>query len=435
MATSHEPFVVVVGAGPSGLLLALLLARRGVPVQLIDLANEEDDQPRATHYGPPAVYELERAGVLDDVRAEGFLPSGVAWRAFDLSVIAELDATVLEDYPHRMVCLPLNRLSKILVKHLENSASATIHWQHKVLSLGQDDDSAWVQVDTPAGLKTISAPYIVGCDGANSQIRRSLFGQWEFPGTTWKEQVVATNIYYDFYKYGLGDANFIVDRENWYMASRITNDGLWRVTYGDVPGHTTEELRARLPEKFRTMLPGNPGPDDYKLANFSPYKVHQRLAKKMRVGRFCLAADAAHLCNPFGGLGLTGGMVDVGGLYDCLAGIFEGKADDSILDKYDEVRRTKYSEIINPVSTENFKRVFDQTANEARERDDFLILCKTLADDPQKSKEFQMGANAIQHDFTQYYNEAETLKEGRSPNGPVKGTAASRMVTAMGVTD
>jgi 2-polyprenyl-6-methoxyphenol hydroxylase-like FAD-dependent oxidoreductase len=82
------------------------------------------------------------------------------------------------------------------------------------------------------------------------------------------------------------------------MAARISNDGMWRVSYGEIPGLSPEELRARQPMKFEKMLPGHPKPGEYKLANFSPYKIHQRLAEKMRVGRFLLAADAAHLCNP-----------------------------------------------------------------------------------------------------------------------------------------
>ena len=82
------------------------------------------------------------------------------------------------------------------------------------------------------------------------------------------------------------------------MASRISNDGLWRVTYGEIPGLSHEELLQRQPAKFQQFLPGHPKPDEYKIVNISPYKVHQRLAERMRVGRFLLAADAAHLCNP-----------------------------------------------------------------------------------------------------------------------------------------
>lgn len=78
------------------------------------------------------------------------------------------------------------------------------------------------------------------------------------------------------------------------MAAIIQEDGLWRVTYGETPGLTHEQLRERQPWKFETILPGHPKPDEYKIVNFAPYKMHQRLADTMRVGRFMLAADAAH---------------------------------------------------------------------------------------------------------------------------------------------
>lgn len=78
------------------------------------------------------------------------------------------------------------------------------------------------------------------------------------------------------------------------MAAKIGKDGLYRITYGELPGLTHEQLRERQPWKFEAMLPGHPKPDEYRIVNFSPYRIHQRLAPSMRVGRFCLAADAAH---------------------------------------------------------------------------------------------------------------------------------------------
>jgi 2-polyprenyl-6-methoxyphenol hydroxylase-like FAD-dependent oxidoreductase len=120
------------------------------------------------------------------------------------------------------------------------------------------------------------------------------------------------------------------------------------------------------------MLPGHPKPGQYKLDNISPYKIHQRCAEKFRMGRFLLAADAAHLCNPFGGLGLTGGIVDVGGLSDCLVGLSEGVADPSILDKYDEIRRAMWHDVINVVSSANIRRLNDQDPDKALENDDWL---------------------------------------------------------------
>lgn len=82
------------------------------------------------------------------------------------------------------------------------------------------------------------------------------------------------------------------------MAARISKQNLWRVTYGDIPGLTNEEYAERLPMRYKEILPGQPEPSEYEITNIGPYKMHQRLAKSMRVGRFLLAGDAAHLCNP-----------------------------------------------------------------------------------------------------------------------------------------
>ncbi|KAH8812372.1 hypothetical protein F5884DRAFT_785200 [Xylogone sp. PMI_703] len=406
MATS-DPWAIIVGAGPSGLLLALLLAKNGVPVHVVDMNDKLDERPRATHYGPPAVHELVRAGVAHEIREKGFVPGAVAWRKLDGTIIAKLENKAEPgDILNEILCLPLNQLGQILLRHVSEQPSAKVSWSHKVVGLGQDDEKAWVDVETPEGNKRLEAQYIVGCDGANSQVRRSLFGDFNFPGKTWDEQLVATNTYYPFEKYGYLDSQFFVDREHWHMAARITTDGMWRVTYGEKSGLTNEELLARQPAKFEAMLPGHPKPDSgaYRLTNISPYRVHQRLAEKMRVGRFLLAADAAHLCNPFGGLGLTGGIVDIGGAYDCLVGIFKGLATPDILDKYDEIRRKMYLEIINPISSDNMTRLFNQDPDEALTKDAFFQMCKKAETDPEFSRQMQRGTKAVMHDFTQYYD-------------------------------
>lgn len=291
--------IIVVGAGPAGLLLALLLSKRGIPVTLLEAASGPDHRPRATHYGPPAVYELRRAGVMDDILADGFLPKKICWRKLDGTYLTGLDNSIFGDDPDRVACLPLDQLGRILARHLAKQPAAEVKWNHTVTGLGQDKVKAWVDVTTPEGGKKVEGTYIIGCDGANSQIRRALHGDWNFPGRTWDEQIVATNVYYPgFEAHGYEDANFIIDKEHWHMASKITKDGMWRVSYGEQGGLTHDELEERQAMKFERMLPGNPKPGEYKLMNFSPYKVHQRLAVKMRKERILLAADAAHLCNP-----------------------------------------------------------------------------------------------------------------------------------------
>ncbi|KAF9879085.1 FAD binding domain-containing protein [Colletotrichum karsti] len=401
-----KPFAIIVGAGPCGLLLALLLAKAGHHVQLLDAAHKLDEQPRATHYGPEAVEVLDSAGVLQDVLAEGgFVPHGVAWRKPDGTPIAELLTTTLTSTSkHTMVCLPLNHLGRILYRHLLAQPRASVLWGHRVTSVRQTDGEAIVEAEALGETKTLAARYVVGCDGANSQVRRSLFGDAEFPGWTWDEQIVATNTYYPFDKYGFTDSNFIISRENWYMAARISNDGLWRVTYGEVPDLTKDEYLSRQARKFEHMLPGNPKVDGWKCVNFSPYKIHQRLAPSLRQGKILLAGDAAHLCNPFGGLGLTGGILDVGGLYDCLHGIATGAADESILDRYSEVRSRLYREFTDPVSTANMRRLCKTDPERALEEDAFLRMIRESNHDPAVANQLAEGAKGLSHDFTQYYH-------------------------------
>lgn len=188
------------------------------------------------------------------------------------------------------------------------------------------------------------------------------------------------------------------------MAAKITKDGLYRITYGETPGLSVEEYRERQPWKFEKILPGNPKPGDYNMVAWAPYKMHQRCAPKFRVGRVLLAADAAHLCNPWGGLGITGGFVDVGGLVDCLAGIWDGVADDAILELYSEKRIEKYQGIINPVSQENFRRVTDADPGTRFERDEFMqMLAKGETDKP-FLKDLLMKGLELRYDFTQHYN-------------------------------
>lgn len=90
-----------------------------------------------------------------------------------------------------------------------------------------------------------------------------------------------------------------------------------------------------------------------------------------------------------GGLGLTGGIADVGSLYECLGGIHTERADDSILDQYSDIRRKIWSDIIDPVSSDNIRRLFDQDPDKAAENDPFLGMCQRTEKDREFSIEFQ----------------------------------------------
>jgi len=93
----------------------------------------------------------------------------------------------------RMHTLVLQDLVKLMLDRVVEEHGGTVRWKHKVVGVGQDGEKAWVECETPEGRKRVEGGYIVGCDGANSAVRRGLFGE-EFPGFTWDAQIIATNV-------------------------------------------------------------------------------------------------------------------------------------------------------------------------------------------------------------------------------------------------
>lgn len=153
-----------------------------------------DYRPRAAHYAPPAALELQKAGVLDDVTKRGFNPEGVCWRRFNGEYLAGVDMAIDKEDPLRMVVLPLGMLGEVLVNHVGKHPSIKVYWDHEVIAVSETDGGAQVTAKSPEGDKTFKGDYVVGCDGANSKVRRALFGDWNYPGKTWDEWVVATNV-------------------------------------------------------------------------------------------------------------------------------------------------------------------------------------------------------------------------------------------------
>jgi 2-polyprenyl-6-methoxyphenol hydroxylase-like FAD-dependent oxidoreductase len=118
---------------------------------------------------------MRRAGVLPDVQKEGYVPGGVCWREFDGTYIAGIKSHM--DDRDVMVCLPLDKLIRLYYRHFVKLEGTELLWQHKVVGLEQDEAEARAVVGTPEGTKTLGADYVLGCDGANSQVRKSLFGK------------------------------------------------------------------------------------------------------------------------------------------------------------------------------------------------------------------------------------------------------------------
>ncbi|KAL9114951.1 MAG: hypothetical protein Q9227_001194 [Pyrenula ochraceoflavens] len=396
--STHEPcdapitmHVVIAGAGPCGLSLSLVLAQEGINVTLVDKEDTVITAPRAAHLMAPAVQILRRAGILDEVRRAGFIPGAHTWRTPDGTAIVSMDDFGLSKTADPVTVLPIGMLSKLMLSHVEKNSKISLKWGHRVIDAGQDDHSAWISVKKNDGTEEkISGDFVCGCDGATSQVRKSVLGERNFPGKTWDYQLVAANVRYPFEKFGYDDMNTIIHPDDCHIVARLTQDGLWRVSYQQPASMTLEDVIDNQPAHFEKILPGHPKPGEYNLTNqVSPYKMHQRCAETFHVGRICLAADAAHLVNPWGGLGLTGGFADTIGLAECLVGIAREKADMSILDRYDAERRAIYHNFINPISSGNFHRATTANTDKLLENDPFLSMCAAARTDAKVEEKLQ----------------------------------------------
>ncbi|KUI53402.1 Para-nitrophenol 4-monooxygenase [Cytospora mali] len=397
--------VVIVGAGPAGLIIALMLAQKGMSATVLEKSTEIDRNPRACFYSSPAIHELRRAGLMEDIMKRAFVPDGATWRYLGGEKNMEKICTVHAHNPpgaETMISLPLDELLPLMAEHLSRYPSAKVLLSHQVVSIGQNENKAWVDVRTPDGDKRFEADYIVGCDGANSKVRRELFGD-NFPGFTWDKQIVATNVYWPKFKdYNWTSSTFMIHPEHFPMIAQIARDGLLRITYGEEGGLTREQMRERQPWKYKQFVPGAPEPDEYRIVNFSPYRVHQRTKGRETVDSIPVVNGMSDKFDS-GGMGLMGGLVDAGNLFDCLYGIATGQADDSILEKYSEIRIRKYKDIIDPVSSGNIQRLWDPSP-ETIKADTFFQAIQLA----EKDEEFadQMAKVSIQ-DYSVNLSEKE----------------------------
>lgn len=217
--------VLIVGAGPSGLLLALLLSKHGIPTEIFEASHELDRQPRAAIYGSSAVPDLRRAGIIDEIRRRGMSPTKVCWRRWaDHAWITGMDSSSMADVEGqdlRVPCLVLDQLDQLMLDEFTDRYDGRIYWRHRVVGTGQDGDRAWIEVHAPEGKKTFYGDYVVGCDGAASAVRKSLFGE-EFPGFTWDQQIVATNV-----SLGLLERRFGYRRAPWQINKKGDKIKLW----------------------------------------------------------------------------------------------------------------------------------------------------------------------------------------------------------------
>ncbi|MDP9877421.1 2-polyprenyl-6-methoxyphenol hydroxylase-like FAD-dependent oxidoreductase [Variovorax boronicumulans] len=352
--------VVVAGAGPVGLVTALILARSGIPVTLLEAEADIIRSPRAIVYHSPTVEALDRLGLLDDARKQGMLKQDYQFRQADGTVLARFDMSVIArdtKYPYNLH-LGQDLLADIALRHLMSTGQAQVRWNHRVVAIRQEADKADVDVETPAGRSTLRARWVIGADGGRSGVREAL--GLECKGFTWPERFVAVNLHYDFEQHGYARANFVLDPVDWSIIPILDKRSGWRVTYGEDAALSEEEVRKRAPERLARLLPGD---GNCRIDRIAPYRVHQRVIDRFRVGRVLFAGDAAHITNPCGGLGLTSGLLDAVHLGHALAAVVHGRAQEGVLDAYAQERRDVFVNVTSPAASENKRRLTESDPN------------------------------------------------------------------------
>ena len=326
----HTCDVLVVGAGPTGLMMANWLVKLGVDVVVVDGKDGPTIQSRALVLQARSIEVYDQLGISDEVlkaahRADALAP-GFGSRVFGRIPLGPAGAGVTP-YPWIEV-LEQSKNEEILYANLKR-LGGEVRWGAAVETLKQTGDG----VEAVAGGATVRARFCVGADGANSVVRRSR--DIAFDGVT------NPHLFYVIDAAGTagvveGAINVRPGGEDFLIAFPMTGRGNWRLIGlardSDGDGEVSEgDARARMRSGYAVTY----GESRW----YATYRVHHRVAAKFRDGPFFLAGDAAHVHSPVGGQGMNTGLQDAHNLAFKIADVIHGRAGDDWLDRYEAERR------------------------------------------------------------------------------------------------
>ena len=351
--------VLVVGAGPIGLVTALALARQGVRVTVLESELQVSEGSRAIVFTRRSMEILQQAGVAERVTAKG-LP----WR-FGNSFYRGQRVFRMEA-PHReddrflpMTNLQQQYVEEYLLEALAAYPNAQVRWGHKVLRLvsnveepGDPGSGAapgvTVEIDTPSGAYLQHAPWVVAADGARSALRTACGLKLE--GAAYEGRFVIADIRIDL---PLPTERLAFFDPPWNPGNTVLMhrepDSIWRVDYQLPPGETPEQalepasLKARIDAQL--ALIGHAGVP-WELDWSSVYSARALTLPRYVHGRIAFAGDAAHLLPIFGVRGANTGFQDAQNLAWKLAATVLGQAGPGLMDSYSHERVAAAREIV-----------------------------------------------------------------------------------------
>ena len=336
--------VIVVGAGPVGLCLALALAQEDIRVCLIEALGDDnflDQVPRAGSNHPATLEMLDRIGLYARIEPRGIIaPIFHYWDRAEQALIAAFDHAHLKDdtrFPFVLQCERIKIIEEAL-KMAKAQPNIDLRLETTFTGFTQNADTVTARVTNAQGeSEAIDGRYIVSGEGARSIIRKDL--DIEFEGFTYADRTLNIEVAYDFRRHGYAERNYISDPVEWSNLFHWKGPpDRWRVHFPTRPEETEEALQRPevLQARLQNFLPKAGG---YEICGSNLYTVHQRVAKRFRAGRAILAGDSAHVNSPIGAMGMNSGIHDAFNLADKLVRILRAEADERELDRYERQRR------------------------------------------------------------------------------------------------
>ena len=387
----NKKHVVITGAGPVGCVSALILAKAGIHVTLLEAESDLPLDMRASTFHPPTLDMLDELGVVQEIIKQGLITPQFQYRDRQEGLIAEFDMTAISEFtkhPYR-VQAEQYKLTRIISKILKDYPHVEQKYSAKATNLTQDDGSVTVHYDTPDGTQSISADYLMSCDGSRSFARKTL--NIGFPGYTYPELFMVVSTTDDITEVvpDMCPVAYITDPEEWCAVIRAPE--MWRFLIPTDPNMTEEELLDI--EFLESRIQGfAPKKQKYMISHSTLYPVNQRVAETYRKGRVLLAGDAAHVNNPLGGMGMNGGVHDGVNVSEKLVQILNEGASDNLLDLYDRQRRSIAVEYVQAHSIRNKKIMEEKDPSIRKQRQDEI---KAVLDDQEKSLELMMQVSMI----------------------------------------
>jgi 3-(3-hydroxy-phenyl)propionate hydroxylase len=381
-----EERVFIAGAGPVGLAAAANLVHRGVPVTVFEAGADLSEESRASTFHPPTLDMLDELGAAKPLIAQGLVAPQFQYRTRE-GVFANFDFAAIAGvtrHPFRLQC-EQSKLTRVLHERLRGNSNYGIEFGCRIAHVEQDGAAVHVTLARNGATERRSVRWLIGADGARSEVRRAL--GVEFEGFTWPERFLVISTPYDFRRAipDLVTVSYVADPVRWHFLLEIP--GLWRVMFPIAQDVSDETATS---EAFAQSLMATivPGVADYDIAHVTLYKVHQRVAKSFRIGRAFLAGDAAHVNNPLGGMGMNGGIHDAVNLTTRLAAVWAGKDGEKELDRYDRQRRLVTLEYIETQSIQNKRNL--ECANP-----EFVPQMRRTAADPRLAYEYLLRVAMI----------------------------------------